>query len=102
MKQEKRFVKGVLWGALVGGVLTLLDEDTRKAVWSKTKDGYQGVQQFLKNPNEKIEKVMQVYNDYREQFEIIKNDVEQMVNQLKEQTQPLKEVSASNEEQKEE
>ncbi|WP_026584659.1 YtxH domain-containing protein [Bacillus sp. J33] len=69
------FWKGVLYGAIAGGALSLLDKTTRETVTANVKKTSSDVGYYLKNPKEAVTQVQEVSNKVRTAIEQVSEDV---------------------------
>lgn len=96
MKQEsKRFFGGVILGAIVGGAITLLDKETRKAVFEGAKDTSENISYYIKNPNILVEQVKETTHKLRSTVAQVSDDVSfiaEKVEELKEMTPAVAEI----------
>ncbi|MET3698666.1 hypothetical protein SAMN05877753_10499 [Bacillus oleivorans] len=68
---NNKFWKGVCWGALIGGAVSLLDKQTRKEM----ADSGKKIGKAIKNPKLTAQKVKNMVRDYQEAYENIRDDV---------------------------
>lgn len=83
------FWKGVLYGALAGGALSLLDKDTRETVASGCKKATKEVTHYVKNPGEAIDRAKEMSNQIKTAIEQVSEEVSfiaEKVDELKETT----------------
>ena len=68
---NNKFWKGVWWGALIGGAVTLLDKQTRQDL------AYSGkkVGEVIKNPKQTVQKVKTAARDMQEAYKNIRDDI---------------------------
>lgn len=75
MGSQNKFWKGVLFGALAGGAISLLDRETRKSVADSCKSTAKGVSYFISHPNDIAEKVKEKTSQIRTTVEQVSEDV---------------------------
>ncbi|GAA0341979.1 hypothetical protein GCM10008967_35460 [Bacillus carboniphilus] len=68
---NSKFLKGVMWGALIGGAVTLLDKETRQEFMQTGKKAGQA----LRNPKQTTQKIKEKVQDWQEAYEHIRDDV---------------------------
>ncbi|WP_456272069.1 YtxH domain-containing protein [Bacillus sp. AK031] len=91
----KRFVKGLVYGALAGGFITLLNKETREDVMDSTKKGGEFIGRYARNPQLLVESSKEVYEKVRETAQQIGEDMEfinQKVEEIKEISPHVKEL----------
>lgn len=71
MSNSKKFWKGMLWGALAGGAISLLDKQTRIAMKDNCVKAAKSVSYVIKNPEE-------ISNQIKEKALKIKTTVEEV------------------------
>ncbi|WP_222599239.1 hypothetical protein [Aquibacillus kalidii] len=59
--KNNKLVQGMALGALVGGLLALLDRDTRNDVWNKVKTTQASTRYYAKNPSEGFQSLREGY-----------------------------------------
>lgn len=84
MSGTSKFWKGVLWGAIAGGAVSLLDRDTRKAVVASCKKTSNDISYFAKHPNEVVEGVKEATNKIRTTVEQVSGDLNFIANKVEE------------------
>jgi gas vesicle protein len=57
MSKSNKFWKGMLWGALAGGAISLLDRQTRQAMKENCRKAADNVMYVIKNPGEITDQV---------------------------------------------
>lgn len=67
MKNNKMVI-GVLVGALVGGLITLFDRDTRSATKVQCKNAKNKTYYYLKHPSEAVKNARVACNDFNNTF----------------------------------
>lgn len=86
---SNKFWKGVLMGALAGGVISLLDRDTRQSVVEGVKKGTKEVTYYITHPSETAEIVREKTLQLRTTVEQVSEDVSfiaEKVDELREVT----------------
>lgn len=91
MGKTSKFWKGVLMGALAGGAISLLDQETRKSVVDGCKKGMREISYYATHPTEVAEQVKEKTNKLRTTFEQVSEDVSFIAEKVEE----LKEVTPS-------
>jgi gas vesicle protein len=76
--------KGMLFGALAGGAVSLFDRDTRQAVTSSCKKGAQTATYYIKHPNEAVTQVKETTQKIRTTIEQVSEDVSFISGQVEE------------------
>ncbi|MBT2693882.1 YtxH domain-containing protein [Bacillus sp. ISL-55] len=75
MGSSKKFWMGMVFGALAGGAVTLLEKTTRQAVKEDFSKISSGVSYVVKNPNEFIDDLKETANKVRATVEQVTEDV---------------------------
>ncbi|MEK3976455.1 MULTISPECIES: YtxH domain-containing protein [unclassified Psychrobacillus] len=90
---ESKFVKGILYGAILGGALTMLDRKTRDSVMNQSRRVRNEIKYYNKNRDElkqtieqQVTKWQSVYNQFTSDAKYIS----QKVNEVKEITPQVK------------
>jgi gas vesicle protein len=89
------FIKGVLFGAVAGGALSLLDKSTRESVVSNCKKTTKEISFYIKNPGEAVNQVKEMKNKIQTTFEQVSSEVSfimEKVEELKETTPEVVEL----------
>lgn len=86
------FWKGVFYGALAGGALSMLDKDTRKAALLTCKKTTNSAAFYLKHPQEAVNQVKEVTNKVRTTVEQVNSDVSFIVDKVEELREGTPEV----------
>ncbi|HWO74599.1 MAG TPA: YtxH domain-containing protein [Bacillus sp. (in: firmicutes)] len=68
---NNKFWKGVCWGALIGGAVTLFDKQTRKDVANSGRK----IAGAIKNPKQTAQKVKTIVRNLQDAYENIRDDV---------------------------
>ncbi|WP_342598999.1 YtxH domain-containing protein [Psychrobacillus sp. FSL H8-0483] len=90
---ENKFVKGIIFGAIIGGALTMFDRKTRDSVMNKTRYVRNEIQYYSKNKEElktTIEEQITKWKSVYEQLASDVNYISQKVNEAKEITPQVK------------
>ena len=93
MMSENKLGKGILYGALIGGAVTMLDRKTRDAVINKSRYVRNEIQYYSKNREElktTIESQVEKWKAFYEQFASDATYLSQKVNEVKEITPQVK------------
>jgi gas vesicle protein len=91
----KRFVKGLIFGAMAGGVITLLNKETREDVMNSTKKSGEFIGRYARNPQLLMDSSKEVYEKVRETAKQIEEDMDfinQKVAEIKELSPQVKEI----------
>ncbi|MGF2615058.1 YtxH domain-containing protein [Rossellomorea vietnamensis] len=91
----KRFFKGLVFGAMAGGFITLLNKETREDVMNSTKKGGEFISRYASDPQLLVESTREVYEKVRETAQQIGEDMEfinSKVEEIKELSPQVKEL----------
>lgn len=92
--QNKKLIYGMVLGALVGGIATLLDRDTR----GRTKIQYQSAKRqtnyYLKHPSEAVRNARIACNEFNEKFN---SSAESAINALEQVEQTIDKLTSKSE-----
>lgn len=69
------FWKGVIYGAIAGGALSLIDKNTRQAVIANCKKATNEVSFYVKNPGEAVSQVKEMTNKIKSTVEQVNEDI---------------------------
>jgi gas vesicle protein len=89
------FFKGIIYGALAGGALSLLDKKTRQDMKVNVKKAYEQVSYVVRHPGEITENVKEAAEKLRNTIEQVSEDISyitEKVDELRELTPQVKEV----------
>ncbi|MDF2788369.1 MAG: YfkI [Neobacillus sp.] len=89
------FFKGIFYGALAGGALSLLDKKTRQDMKVNVKKAYEQVSYLVRHPQEITENVKETAEKIRNTIEQVSEDISyitEKVDELRELTPQVKEV----------
>lgn len=89
------FLKGIIYGALAGGALSLLDKKTRQDMKVNVKKAYEQVSYVVRHPEEITENVKETAEKIRNTIEQVSEDISYItgkVDELCELTPQVKEV----------
>lgn len=75
MGSTNKFWKGILFGALAGGAISLLDRETRKSVMENCKKTAGNITYYVKHPNEVGEQLKEKTEKLRMTVEQVSEDV---------------------------
>lgn len=78
------FWKGVIYGAIAGGALSLIDKDTRQSVISKCKKTSNEVSFYVKHPGEAVSQVKEMTNKIKSTVEQVNEDISFIVGKVEE------------------
>jgi gas vesicle protein len=99
MSKSNKFWKGMLWGALAGGALSLLDRETRAAMKENVQKASKNVTFVVKNPRlitdqvkEKAIKIKTTIEEVGEDLSYIADKVEELRETTPKVTKILKET----------
>jgi gas vesicle protein len=84
MSGTKKFWTGVLWGALAGGAISLLDRDTRQAVAQSCKKTSGELSYYIKHPDEVVEQVKDATTKIRSTVEQVSGDISFIADKVEE------------------
>jgi gas vesicle protein len=88
------FLKGIVYGAIAGGALSLLDKQTRQAMKVNVKKAYSQVSYVVRHPGEITENVKETADKIRNTIEQVSEDISYIagkVDELRELTPQVKE-----------
>lgn len=91
MGNAGKFWKGIFLGALAGGAISLLDQETRKSVVDGCKKGVKEISYYATHPTEVAQQVKERTNKLRATVEQVSEDVSFIAEKVEE----LKEVTPS-------
>ena len=89
------FLRGLLFGAAVGGALSLLDKQTREAMKVNVKKAYNQVSYVVQHPREITENVKETAGKIKNTIEQVSEDISYItgkVDELRELTPQVKEI----------
>jgi gas vesicle protein len=89
------FLKGIFYGALAGGALSLLDKKTRQDMKVNVKKAYEQISYVARHPGEITENVKETAEKIRNTIEQVSEDISYItgkVDELRELTPQVKEV----------
>ncbi|MBW3112747.1 MULTISPECIES: hypothetical protein [Bacillaceae] len=92
---SNKFFKGVMLGAVAGGLLSLLDRSTRQEVGSTLKNSGTYISTYSKNPQQLIESSREVYEKLRTTADQVTRDIQfisDKVEEIKGMTPQVKEI----------
>lgn len=92
---KNQFWKGVIYGAIAGGALSLLDKDTRQTMKKNVSKVYQQVTYVIRHPGEISDQVRGTAEKIRTTFEQVSEDITFIagkVDELRELTPQMKEI----------
>ena len=81
---NRKLFRGIVIGAVVGGLVTLLDRETRTYTLEKLKDTQSKTSYYVKNPSVAIHGLRENYQQFSEQLVSGVNSTIQMLGQLQE------------------
>lgn len=87
MDQKNKLRKGILLGALAGGLISLLDKNTRVATINNCRNCFNKVKTVVQDPNVVIDEVKDVTSRAKNSISQITDDIifiSEKVNELKE------------------
>ena len=85
---NNKFFKGMLFGAIAGGLLTLLDKSTRESVVTSAKSTGGKVWDSLSHPQELLATSKEMYSKYSVALHQVKEDI-QYINERVEEVKNL-------------
>jgi gas vesicle protein len=89
------FFKGIVYGAIAGGALSLLDNQTRQAMKVNVKKAYGQVSYVVRHPGEITENVKEAAEKFRNTIEQVSEDISYItgkVDELRELTPQVKDI----------
>ncbi|PFG03627.1 hypothetical protein [Bacillus sp. es.034] len=92
---RNKFYKGVMLGAVAGGILSLLDRSTRQEVGSTLKNSGQYISTYSKNPQSLLQTSKEVYEKLRMTADQVSRDIHfisEKVDEIKGMTPQVKEI----------
>ncbi|PLT31911.1 hypothetical protein [Peribacillus deserti] len=87
-RANSKLLKGLMYGALAGGVIAMFDRNTRQSFMDGGGRTFKGMKSFLTNPLEGVTKMGEYSSRLRSQIEEISGDI----NFISEKVDELKEV----------
>jgi gas vesicle protein len=84
MSNMKKFWKGMFWGALAGGAVSLLDKDTRQAVKENFQKAGENIAYVIKNPDEIADQVKEKAIKWKTTVEEIGEDMSYLASKVEE------------------
>lgn len=82
MAKMSKFWKGILWGALAGGAVSLLDRETRQAVKESCQKTSKNISYIIKNPDEIASQVKETATKLRTTIEEVNDDLFYIVDKV--------------------
>ena len=79
MMKNNKMVMGVLIGALVGGLMTLLDKETRSTTMAQCKNAKTKTNYYVKHPSEAVKNARVACNQFNDTFN---NSADSAINAL--------------------
>ncbi|MDF2856326.1 MAG: YtxH protein [Neobacillus sp.] len=95
MTGKNQFWKGMLYGAIAGGAISLLDKPTREAMKENIQKAYKQVSYVVKHPGEISEQVKGTAEKIRNTVEQVSEDISYItgkVDEIRELTPQVKEI----------
>ncbi|EKN67101.1 hypothetical protein M670_04749 [Schinkia azotoformans MEV2011] len=96
MEKNNKLIKGILYGALAGAVISLLDRETRENTVNQVKDCGRTVWHYSKNPTELIEGVSDKISVARQKIEEVTEDITFIVEKVNDIRQSSDKLLLSN------
>lgn len=93
MSQSNKFVKGMLIGAIAGGLLSLLDKNTRTATINNCRTCCEKVTAVVKDPNIVINQVKEVTGKVRNSLDQVTEDIAFITEKVSELTDVTPQVA---------
>lgn len=84
MTNTNKFWKGILFGALAGGALSLLDKPTRTAMNANCQKAGSNLSYMIKHPKEMTDQVKEVANKIRATVEDVSEDFTYLTEKIEE------------------
>jgi len=73
---NNKFVKGIIYGALIGGAMTLFDKEVRQQVLSEGKQKARQIKGVILNPRETIDEIQGKFDQVRNSIQQINRDIQ--------------------------
>lgn len=86
---NNKFVKGMIYGALIGGVITLFDKEVRQQALSEGKQKARQIKGVILNPRETIDEIQGKFDQVRNSIQQFNRDIQF----LTEKASEIKELS---------
>ncbi|WP_335871028.1 YtxH domain-containing protein [Bacillus sp. 2205SS5-2] len=97
---KNRLVQGMVYGAIIGGAISMLDRNTREGVVDGTKKSGKQIKHYSKNPKQMSDYMKDLYDKFKttadqlnedvkfvnEKFETLRNEVTPQVKEVLEET----------------
>lgn len=74
--ENNKFLKGVLYGAMIGGAVTLLDKEVRKEVCDKGKVWFGELKETITNPSETVQQIQDQVQSFKKNIRQINEDMQ--------------------------
>lgn len=84
MTRKNQFWKGIFFGAVAGGIISLLDKETRQVMKGNIQTASRKVTYIVKNPCEITQKVKETAGKLKETVEQVGEDISYIVNKVDE------------------
>lgn len=84
MSGMNKFWKGIAWGAIAGGALSLLNKETRQAVTASCKTATGNISYVMKNPGKISDQVKTTANKLRMAVEDVTEDLTYIADKVEE------------------
>lgn len=84
MSGMNKFWKGIAWGAIAGGALSLLNKETRQAVTESCKTASGNISYVMKNPGKISDQVKTAANKLRTAVEDVTEDLSYIADKVEE------------------
>ena len=92
---RNKFFKGIVFGAMAGGLLSLLDRTTRQEVGSTLKNSGQYISTYSKNPKQLVDSSREMYEKLKVTADQVSKDIQfitEKVDEIKGMTPQVKEI----------
>lgn len=86
---NNKFVKGIIYGALIGGAITLFDKEVRQQALSEGKQKARQIKGVILNPRETIDEIQGKFDQVRNSIQQFNRDIQF----LTEKASEIKELS---------
>lgn len=73
---NNKFVKGIIYGALIGGAMTLFDKEVRRKVLSEGKQKARQIKGVVLNPRETIDEIQGKFDQVRNSIQQFNRDIQ--------------------------
>ncbi|MDC3418170.1 hypothetical protein [Aquibacillus salsiterrae] len=82
--KNKKVVKSMLIGAVVGGIVAMIDRQTRTELIDNVKASYSGTKYYIEHPSTAVRRFRQGYDDFANYLSVGVNSTIKMLTQIEE------------------